>query len=70
MGDTGLAHTRLIPAGTAEINERLVDVVSEQGYVDANTPIRVVNVTEYRIGVEPVKDRPGAEPGATPKEHA
>lgn len=60
VGDTGVTHTRLIPSGTAEINERLVDVVSETGYMDAGTPIRVVNVTEYRVGVEPMRERPAA----------
>jgi membrane-bound serine protease (ClpP class) len=61
VGDTGVSHSRLNPSGTAEINERLVDVVSEFGYVDAGSPIRVVNITEYRIGVEPI--RQGTTPG-------
>ena len=55
VGDVGVTHTRLAPSGTAEINKRLVDVVSEFGYVESDTPIRVVNVTEYRIGVEPIR---------------
>lgn len=61
VGDSGITHSRLNPSGTAEINGRLVDVVSEFGYLDAGSPIRVVNITEYRIGVEPIKE------GTTPR---
>ena len=69
VGDTGLTHSRLNPSGTAEINDRLVDVVSEFGYVDANSPIRVVNVTEYRIGVEPIRATTPGHVG-TPEDRA
>jgi hypothetical protein len=70
VGDTGLTHSRLNPSGTAEINERLVDVVSEFGYVEANSPIRVVNVTEYRIGVEPIKEGTTSRHTGTPEDRA
>lgn len=55
VGDEGVAATPLHPSGTAEIGDQLVDVVSEQGYVEAGERIRVVNLTEYRVGVEPIK---------------
>jgi membrane-bound ClpP family serine protease len=52
IGDRGVAVTPLRPAGRAEIAGRVVDVVSEFGFLDAGQPIRVVAVTEFRIGVE------------------
>lgn len=54
VGDIGVAITPLRPAGTAEINDKLVDVVSEFGFVDSGRRVRVISVGRFRIGVEPV----------------
>jgi membrane-bound serine protease (ClpP class) len=70
VGDVGITTTRLIPAGSAEFGGRLLDVVSELGYVEPGTRIRVVNVTEYRIGVEPMSEDGAAEAGGPPETHA
>ena len=60
IGDVGVATTALRPSGTAEFNDQLVDVVSEVGFVDAGTRVRVSSVSEYRVGVEPARDSGGA----------
>lgn len=60
VGDVGVATTALRPSGTAEFNDQLVDVVSEVGFVDAGTRVRVSSVSEYRVGVEPARDSGGA----------
>ncbi|HVZ93652.1 MAG TPA: hypothetical protein VG797_03995, partial [Phycisphaerales bacterium] len=52
IGATGRTVTPLRPAGTADIDGKLIDVVAEFGFVGAGEPIRVVNVTPYRVGVE------------------
>lgn len=63
VGASGRAITPLRPSGTAEINDRLVDVVSDFGFIDAGEPVRVSSVTPYRVGVE--RDGPpGAAPGS------
>lgn len=41
-GDKGVAESVLRPAGKANFNDCIVDVMSEGDYIDANTPIVVV----------------------------
>jgi len=53
-GETGIATTDLRPAGQADINNKLVDVVAEFGYIEAGTPIRVTSVEAMRIVVDKV----------------
>jgi membrane-bound serine protease (ClpP class) len=53
VGAVGRTITPLRPSGSAEFGERIVDVVSEFGFVDAGKPVRITSVTEYRVGVEP-----------------
>jgi len=62
IGQRGVAVTPLRPAGRVQLagegDGRIVDVVSEFGFLDAGERVRVVNVSEFRIGVE--KDRGNA----------
>jgi len=53
-GETGTATTDLRPAGQADINDKLVDVVAEFGYIESGTAIRVVSVEAMRIVVDRV----------------
>lgn len=52
VGDEGVATTRLMPSGQAEINGELVDVVAERGAIDQGQRVRVVSATRYRVAVE------------------
>jgi membrane-bound ClpP family serine protease len=63
-GDFGRAATVLRPSGRAQIGDRFYDVVAEFGYIPEGTPVKIVSVTEFRIGVE-VDKRPetAAAPG-------
>ena len=54
LDQTGVAFTDLRPAGTALIDGKRVDVVTEGGYVSKNTPIRVIEVEGMRVVVRPV----------------
>lgn len=56
LGEVGVATTPLRPSGSAEFNEKLVDVVSEFGFVEPGTRVRVTSVNEYRVAVEPLRD--------------
>ncbi len=56
VGAVGRTTTPLRPSGTAEFEDRLVDVVSEFGFVEAGKLVRVTSVTEYRVGVDVVRD--------------
>ncbi|WP_437708287.1 NfeD family protein [Sorangium sp. So ce448] len=54
-GKEGRALTPLRPAGTVEIEDRAVDVVTDGLYVEAGTPVRVASVEGNRVVVEPLK---------------
>ncbi len=62
VGDIGKVMSTLRPSGTAEFGERLVDVVSEGGFVEAGSRVRVTSVG-YRVMVELLDDQeaPGGE---------
>lgn len=53
-GRQGVTLTPLRPSGSAEIDDRVVDVVSDGQYVDAGTRIQVTLVQGSRVVVEPV----------------
>jgi membrane-bound serine protease (ClpP class) len=56
VGDVGRAVTGLHPGGRVEIDGHLVDVVTSGGWIDAGTPIKVVEVAGNRIVVEQSDD--------------
>lgn len=51
----GVTHSELRPAGYAMIEGKRIDVVSEGGIVDSNTPIRVIKVEGTRVVVRKVE---------------
>ncbi|MGV3532967.1 MAG: NfeD family protein [Chthoniobacteraceae bacterium] len=53
LGTSGVTLTDLRPAGRAEFEGRLVDVVSQGGWVGAGQPVRVVSVEGTRVMVAP-----------------
>jgi membrane-bound serine protease (ClpP class) len=58
VGALGTTITPLRPAGSVEFGDKLVDVVSEFGFVEAGVRVRAVSVSEYRVVVELIKDPP------------
>ncbi|HBS30083.1 MAG TPA: hypothetical protein DEB06_11700, partial [Phycisphaerales bacterium] len=52
IGAVGIACTPLRPSGSAEFGDRLVDVVSEFGFIDSGERVRVVSVSAFRVSVE------------------
>ncbi|MBI4658989.1 MAG: hypothetical protein HY735_09105 [Verrucomicrobia bacterium] len=51
---TGVAFTNLRPSGTALINGRRIDVVTEGGMIERGTPVKVVAVEGLRVVVRAV----------------
>lgn len=51
----GVALTTLRPSGTANINGKRVDVISEGEMISKNTRVKVIDVKGNRIVVKPVK---------------
>ena len=54
LDQTGTAFTNLRPSGTAVINGRRVDVVTEGGMIERGTPVKVVQVEGLRVVVRAV----------------
>ncbi len=51
LGAIGRATSALRPAGSAEFDGKLVDVVSDGGFIDADANVRVVAVEGHRVTV-------------------
>jgi len=56
IGVEGVAVTDLRPAGTAQLGDERLDVVSDVGFVAKGTDVRVIQSEGYRLVVEPVDD--------------
>jgi membrane-bound serine protease (ClpP class) len=72
-GSIGTTITPLRPAGRVELAEgpsagRIIDVVAEMGYIPAGSRVRVVSVSDFRIGVERLGEPGGG--GAGPGDRA
>jgi membrane-bound ClpP family serine protease len=53
IGMSGTAVTPLRPAGRVQLGDRIIDVVSEVGYIPAGAPVKIIAVSDFRIAVEP-----------------
>ena len=54
LGESGVAYTQLRPSGTALINGKRVDVVTEGSLIERGAPIRVVGIEGLRVVVRAV----------------
>lgn len=61
VGQTGTAITDLRPAGVGSFADERIDVVAEEGWLTAGTPIEVVRAEGYRHLVRAVRGDPGKE---------
>lgn len=52
IGDTGMALTYLRPSGKAEINNEMFDVITENQFLERDTPIKVIDIRGNRIVVD------------------
>jgi membrane-bound serine protease (ClpP class) len=58
LNQHGVAVTPLRPSGVAVIQGKRVDVISEGGHVQRDTPVKVVAIEGLRVVVRPVTDSP------------
>lgn len=54
VGEQGATLTILRPAGKARFDHKVVDVVSEGGFISAETPVEIVSISGRRIVVREV----------------
>jgi membrane-bound serine protease (ClpP class) len=59
LGELGRAVTPLRPAGRARFGERVIDVVTEGGFIDPGAAVEVIQVAGNRVVVHPA---PAAAP--------
>lgn len=58
VGKTGKALTDLRPSGTAEIDGKRVDVVTDSEFIEKGSSIEVVEVEGIRVVVKEIKKTP------------
>lgn len=52
VGEEGRTLTSLRPAGRAQFGDRIVDVVTDMGFIDSGEPVRVTAADRFRVVVE------------------
>ena len=52
VGDIGIVEHPLRPSGKARFGEDLLDVVTDEGFINAGEKVRVVSLTGFRVVVE------------------
>jgi membrane-bound ClpP family serine protease len=55
VGDEGVSVSRLAPIGKVMINDTLVEARSLGGYIDPNTPVKIIRTEKNKLFVEPIK---------------
>jgi membrane-bound serine protease (ClpP class) len=65
LGRNGIALTQLRPAGSATINGKKVDVVTQGDLIAANEPVEVIKVEGMRVVVRRIEDDSKYQPKAT-----
>ncbi|WP_404306229.1 NfeD family protein [Neorhodopirellula lusitana] len=58
VGQTGVSVSPLRPGGRVEVDEMMVDVVTEGDYVDSGQPVRVIAKQGARVVVRVVEEAP------------
>lgn len=66
LGARGLATSSLRPAGNAEFEGRLVDVVSDGAFIHPGALVQVIQVEGMRVTVRPVEADPQSPDAAPP----
>jgi len=66
LNQTGTAYTQLRPSGTALINGKRVDVVTEGSLIERGTPIKVVAIEGARVVVRATADQSANAPEFKP----
>ena len=66
LHQTGVAFTQLRPSGTALINGKRVDVVTEGALIEKDTPIKVVALEGLRVVVRALPESAPANLSTTP----
>jgi len=56
VGEKGVTITPMHPAGRVDIGGRVIDAVSDFGFLEAGEPVRVSSVSGIRVGVERARE--------------
>jgi membrane-bound serine protease (ClpP class) len=61
VGKEGVAVSDLRPSGVADIEDERVDVVTDGGYINSGTPIKVIEVEGNRVVVDATGPAPDSD---------
>jgi membrane-bound ClpP family serine protease len=56
VGELGVAVSTLRPSGKAEFKNELFEVRSQGGYIEARTKVRIIEINQQQVIVEPLNN--------------
>jgi membrane-bound serine protease (ClpP class) len=56
VGDTGIAITKLRPAGQGRFGDSVVDVVTEGDFIEREQKIKIIQIQGNRVVVKQITD--------------
>lgn len=56
VGSCGIAATPLRPNGKIKINNQFYDAVSIMGFIEADTPVKIIEKTSFELKVAPIEN--------------
>ncbi len=58
LGKFGVARTKMLPSGSVEIDNQMIDAVARGAAIDPGQPVQVVEVSANRVVVQLARQRP------------
>ena len=52
IGETGSTLTPMVPGGRVTINGKIFDAASSDGYIEANTPVKVISQDSFKLTIQ------------------
>ena len=52
IGETGSTLTPMVPGGRVTINGKIFDAASLDGYIEANTPVKVISQDSFKLTIQ------------------
>jgi membrane-bound serine protease (ClpP class) len=68
LGKFGVARTKMLPSGSVEIDDQMIDAVARGAAIDPGQPVQVVEVGANRVVVQLARQRPPESAGGERKQ--
>jgi membrane-bound ClpP family serine protease len=67
LGKYGVARTKMLPSGSVEIDDQMIDAIARGAAIDPGQPVQVVEVRGNRVVVQIARQAPPAGEGGSAK---